>query len=228
MTIAEQLKAGEHIFSNIDELVKAAKFADAYEVIRNVNPPDEWVEEFTSLLDEGKKYKTIKIEVMEAVATRLFPNWAVSDISNPVINQSKDRLSVTLVGTIEYSFPGEVILRRLKGIATETAHNIALMPLITPKALAMAKKQAFKQLGNLFGLSLSRDLEGEAVNYAKIPDNALVLEAVQAINETKSLEELAKIQNLCAQEVQNDAKFTDAILQQKKILTLINKKDAGK
>jgi hypothetical protein len=225
MTISEQLKAGEYIFSNIDELVKASKFTDAYEVIRNVNPPDEWVEEFTSLLDEGKKYKTIKIEVMEAVATRLFPNWAVSDISNPVINQSKDRLSVTLVGTIEYSFPGESVLRRLKGIATETAHNIGLMPLITPKALAMAKKQAFKQLGNLFGLSLSRDLEGETVNYAKVPDNTLVLEAIAEINKCKSLEELSKIHDLCAKEVQSDSKFTDALLQQKKILTLIDKKD---
>lgn len=225
MTIQDQLKAGEDIFNFIDKLVDAREFENAYEYIRVTNPPDEWVEEFTSLLDEGKTYKTMKIELLEAVAHRIFAGWHVNDIQQPLINQSKEKFSITIIAELSFVFKGEAQYSQIKGIATEVAHNILLMPLTTPKALAMAKKQAFKQLGNLFGLSLSRNVEGEEVNFAKAPDNSLVLEAITEINKCKTLDELTKVHNLCAKEVQNDTKFTDAILQQKKILNLIEMRD---
>jgi len=56
----------------------------------------------------------------------------------------------------------------------------------------------------------------------------LVNDAILEINKCKTLEELTKVHNLCAKEVQNDPKFADAILSQKKILTLIDKKDGNK
>lgn len=224
MTIQEQVNFGDSIFKRIAMAVDACQFELAYAIIRTENPPNEWVEEFQSLLDEGKTYKTMKIELIEAVATRLFPYWNVSSISDPVININRDKFSVTLRATVDYCFKQEAGMRHLQGISTEVAHSILLLPLATPKALAMAKKQAFKQLGNLFGLSLSRNIEGEEVNFAKAPDNSLVLEAIEEINKCKTLEELTKVHNLCAKEVQNDTKFTDALLQQKKIINLIDKK----
>lgn len=227
MTLQEQMLAGESIFNNISSLVLTKDFDKAYEFIRTLEPPNEWVEEFTSILDEGKKYKTIKIEVMEAVATKLFEKWYVSNISTPVIIQNKDRVSVTLIVTIDYWMKGEGKINQLQGIATEVAHNITLLPLTTPKSLAMAKKQGLKQLGNLFGLSLSRNMENETVNYAKQPENTLVIEAIEEINKCTTHEELTKLHNLCAKEVQSDSKFADAILQQKKIINLTTKKDGG-
>ncbi len=225
MTIQEQLDFGINIFIRIEAAVHAGQYDTAYAIIRSETPPDEWVEEFTSLLDEGKTYKTMKIELLEAVATKIFGYWYVSRISEPVININRDKFAVTLGATINYSLPEEKHTRQLQGIATEVAHNIMLLPLATPKALAMAKKQALKQLGNLFGLSLSRNVEGEEVNFAKAPENTLVLEAIEEINKCKTLEELTRVHNLCAKEVQNDQKFTDAILQQKKILNLLSNKD---
>jgi copper chaperone CopZ len=73
-----------------------------------------------------------------------------------------------------------------------------------------------------------KKVEGEAVNYSKPSENPLVNDAILEINKCKTLEELTKVHNLCAKEVQNDPKFTDAILSQKKILTLIDKKDGNK
>lgn len=225
MTIQDQLEFGSHIFKRIETAIEAKQFDVAYAIIRCENPPEQWIEEFTSLLDEGKKYKTMKIELLEAIADRIFKGWVVSSISQPTITPNRDKFAVTLSCTITFHLSENDAIQQLHGISTEVAHNITLLPLATPKALAMAKKQALKQLGNLFGLSLSRNIEGEDVNYAKPPDNSLVLEAVEEINKCKTLEELTKVHNLCAKEVQNDPKFTDAILQQKKILNLIEKKD---
>ncbi len=225
MTLQEQLTAGEPIFKRISDLVGEAKYDEVYEVIRTTPPPIEWVEEFTSLLDEGKQYKTMKIELLEAVACRIFHGWQVSDISDPIINTNKDKIGITIICTIKLHLSDNDTICQLKGIATEVVHNIVLMPLATPKALAMAKKQGLKQLGDLFGLSLSRNMESEDVNLAKPAENTLVIEAIKEINECKSLAELTKIHDLCAKEVQSDPKFTDAVLQQKKILTLTAKKD---
>jgi len=228
MTIQEQLNAGEHIFSHIDDLIKEQKYQDAYEVIRNTDPPKEWISEFDSILKPGETYKTMKIELLEAIAWRIFKYWNIEDLSQPVFSVSKDKLSVTLVVKLGLrSFNGSEKMI-LTGIASEMAHSMAVLPLTTPKCLAMAKKQALKQLGNLFGLSLSRESEGEAVNYSKPAENPLVNDAILEINKCKTLEELTKVHNLCAKEVQNDPKFTDAILSQKKILTLTDKKDGNK
>jgi hypothetical protein len=225
MTLQEQLKAGEIIFQNIDSLGIATA---VYEYIRTTSPPAEWVEEFTSLLDEGKKYKTMKIELVEAVASRIFPGWHVSNIAQPTINVGKDKVCVTLVATVKFKLKAEENWHELQGIATEVAHNMAILPLAAPKALAMVKKQAFKQLGDLFGLSLSREMEGEATNLAKQPENELVNEAIIEIEKCKTLDEVARVQNICDKSVQSDVKFTAAVIDRMKLINLKENKDARK
>ena len=141
MTIQEQLNAGEHIFSHIDDLIKEQKYQDAYEVIRNTDPPKEWISEFDSILKPGETYKTMKIELLEAIAWRIFKYWNIEDLSQPVFSVSKDKLSVTLVVKLGLrSFNGSEKMI-LTGIASEMAHSMQFCHLLPRSALQWQKNR---------------------------------------------------------------------------------------
>jgi len=89
MTIKDQLKDAEPIFSRIDKLIKADKINEAYEIIQNDNPPSSWIIELNSIANSGDKFKTIKLELMEAVMRRIFGKCEVNHIEPPIISQDK-------------------------------------------------------------------------------------------------------------------------------------------
>jgi hypothetical protein len=162
MTLKEQLSAGDKIFSRIDEFVKKNDYKSAYEIIQTENPPDCWIIELDSLLRKGEKFKTIKLELMEAIIKRIFGNGYIRTIEQPIIIQDKvGNISVTIVVKYEVRYledtkPYPLVLA---GVATETVSSMKLLPLATPKASSMALKNALKQVGRLLGKHLNSEAE---------------------------------------------------------------------
>lgn len=162
MTLKEQLADGEKIFSRIDSLVKNNQSELAYELIQTENPPASWVIELDSLVKKGEKFKTIKLELMEAVVRRIFGKCEITKIEPILVNQDKaGTATVTVVARVETSYLGNAknYPMVLAGVATEVVTNIRLLPLATPKASSMAVKNAIKQLGRLFGKYLNNEAE---------------------------------------------------------------------
>lgn len=161
MTLKEQMLDAEPIFSEIDRLVKQEKFDEAYEIIQITNPPDSWLIELDSRLKKGEKYKSIKLELMEAAVRRIFGLCELRSIEQPIIAQDKQGMvSVTVVCKLETRYlddkPFPLVL---SGVSTEIVDNMRLLPLATPKASSMAVKNAIKQLGRLFGKYLNNEAE---------------------------------------------------------------------
>jgi hypothetical protein len=161
MTLKEQMLDAQLIFDEIDVLVKQEKFNEAYEVIQTRNPPDSWLIELDSRLKKGDKYKSIKLELMEAAVRRIFGLCELRSIEQPIIAQDKSGMvSVTVVCKLETRYlekkPFPLVL---SGVSTEIVDSMRLLPLATPKASSMAVKNAIKQLGRLFGKYLNNEAE---------------------------------------------------------------------
>jgi hypothetical protein len=160
MTIKDQLKSAEPIFSRIDKLIKADKINEAYEIIQNENPPSSWIIELNSIANSGDKFKTIKLELMEAVMRRIFGKCEVNHIEPPIISQDKSGYaSATVVVGVKTYILGTTNQVILSGVATEVVNSIKLLPLATPKASSMAVKNAIKQVGRLLGKYLNNENE---------------------------------------------------------------------
>lgn len=160
MTIKDQLKDAEPIFSRIDKLIKADKINEAYEIIQNENPPSSWIIELNSIANSGDKFKTIKLELMEAVMRRIFGKCEVNHIEPPIISQDKSGFaSATVVVGVKTYILGTTNQVILSGVATEVVNSIKLLPLATPKASSMAVKNAIKQVGRLLGKYLNNENE---------------------------------------------------------------------
>lgn len=159
MTLKEQLQSGEDLFRQIDDLVLKRQPTKATELVLNSNPPDSWVIELQSIQNPNEKFKSLKLELMEAVARRIFGHYQIKSIQKPTILQDKQgNFSVTIIVEVEImSFDGE--LKVLPGIATETIGSMKLLALATPKASSMAVKNALKQLGRLFGKYLNTEAD---------------------------------------------------------------------
>lgn len=159
MTLKEQLLHGDHLFRQIHDLVLKRQPTKATEIVLNSNPPESWVIELQSISNPNEKFKSLKLELMEAVARRIFGHYQIKNIQPPIIVQDKQgNFAVTVIVDAEImSFDGE--LRSLPGIATETIGNVRLLPLATPKASSMAVKNALKQLGRLFGKYLNTEAD---------------------------------------------------------------------
>jgi len=158
MTLKEQMDAGKHIFDKIDLLFKENRFQEAYEYIQTENPPECWLIELDSISKKGSKYKTIKLELMEAVMRRIFGKCEISDISSPVVCQDKmGNFAATVTVNIKVDYIDSRII--LPGIATEVVNSINLLPLAIPKASSMAVKNAIKQMGRLLGKYLNNEAE---------------------------------------------------------------------
>lgn len=177
----EQLKSAEPIFLHIEELIKQKNYQGVYNYIDSTEPPKDWVVELPSKIGKDK-YKTIKLEVMEAVMNRIFGQCAITNISIPVINQDKSgRHSVTV--TVTYQYKGfDNFYNSLHGIASVVVNDMNLLELATPKASSMALKNAIKQLGGLFGKYLNKleDVESELPSST---DNITKEEQLQSITE---------------------------------------------
>ena len=161
MTLKEQMQDAEAIFQKIDAFVKEGKISQAYEVIQSENPPNSWLIELDSRLKKGEKYKSIKLELLEAAVRRIFGVCELQTIENPVIHSDKSgTISVTIIAKIETKYlDGKPYPLVLSGIATEIVDSAKLLPLATPKASSMAVKNAIKQLGRLFGKYLNNESE---------------------------------------------------------------------
>jgi hypothetical protein len=158
MTLKEQMDAGKHIFEKIDSLFKENRFQEAYEYIQTESPPECWLIELDSISKKGSKYKTIKLELMEAVMRRIFGKCEICEISSPVICQDKmGNFAATITVNVKVDYIDSRII--LPGIATEVVGNINLLPLAIPKASSMAVKNAIKQTGRLLGKYLNNEAE---------------------------------------------------------------------
>lgn len=161
MTLQQQLQDAEHIFKKIDSYVSSGSYDKAYELIQTENPPQSWITELDSRAKKGEKFKTIKLELMEAAVRRIFGVCELRTIENPIIHSDKSgMISVTIISKIETKHldkkPYPLVL---SGIATEVVDSAKLLPLATPKASSMAAKNAMKQLGKLFGKYLNNESE---------------------------------------------------------------------
>lgn len=151
----------EQIPQQIVDYARMQKPFDAYRELDNAQPHPDWVVELPSKSNPKEKYKTLKLETMEALMKKLFGYAEITSISSPIFVQDKNgRFAVTV--TVIYSFMGfENQVRTLPGIATVFANDVSMLELATPKASSMAVKNAIKQLGGLFGkyLNKSEDIE---------------------------------------------------------------------
>jgi len=159
MTLKDQLKDGEAIFRQIDDLLSKRQVSQANEIIQNTNPLSSWLIELQSIANPNEKFKSLKLELMEAMAKRIYGHYQIKTIGQPIISQDKlGTCCVTVIVEVEImSFDGD--MRILPGIASESVGNMRLLPLATPKASSMAVKNALKQLGRLFGKYLNMDTD---------------------------------------------------------------------
>lgn len=199
MTIKDQLKNAEPIFSRIDKLIKADKINEAYEIIQNENPPSSWIIELNSIANSGDKFKTIKLELMEAVMRRIFGKCDVNHIEPPIISQDKSGCaSATVVVGVKTYILGTTNQVILSGVATEVVNSIKLLPLATPKASSMAVKNAIKQVGRLLGKYLNNENEELELPIAEVkPSIEEQSEAVtQGIITAKNINDLKSWRSL--------------------------------
>jgi hypothetical protein len=154
MSVQKLLALGEPIFQKIDDAIKTGNIAEAYGLL-NSPQPVEWIREDTS----GNTFYYNDIVLLEALMTRIFTYWRREIISN-TINQEKGRFASTSIVRIHFKEFGKQSFWFTDGIATEYAHTLEALRLATPLSATNAKRNACKQLGNLFGLSLNR-IDGE-------------------------------------------------------------------
>lgn len=198
MTIKDQLKQAEPMLNHIDKLVNSGKIQEAYELIQNENPPQSWIIELPSIAQKGEIFKTIKLELMEAVMRRIFGKCEVNHIEPPIISQDKSGYaSATVVVGVKTYVLGTTNTIVLSGVATEVVNSIKLLPLATPKASSMAVKNAIKQVGRLFGKYLNNENEELELPIEEKPSIEDQAEAVtQGIITAKTINDLKSWRNL--------------------------------
>lgn len=197
-TIKDQLKQAELIFGRIDKLIDSGKVQEAYEIIQNENPPQSWIIELPSIAKKGETFKTIKLELMEAVMRRIFGKCEVNHIEPPIISQDKSGYaSATVVVGVKTHILGTTTPMILSGVATEVVNSIKLLPLATPKASSMAVKNAIKQVGRLLGKYLNNENEELELPIEDKPSIEDQSEAVtQGIITAKTINDLKSWRNL--------------------------------
>lgn len=194
MTIQEQIKLGEPIFSRIDELLSIGKRQEAFDIIENTEPLKEWVIELDSKSKPGTKYKTLPLSIQEAIMKRVFKIARINEIKSPIINQDKNgKFSVTIITIYEYCHDF-VIKNNLYGIASVVVNDISQLELATPKASSMAVKNAIKQMGALLGKYLNISEVEEDIPVSNVEKPITPEERINSLSESiafcKTLEEL--------------------------------------
>jgi len=195
-TTLHLLADGEAIFNRIAEFQASEEsLFDVLEMIDRYEPPASWILELPSQLKEGT-YKTLPLELMEAVAKRIFGQGSgISTISSPTIIQDKTgKFSVSV--TAEYVLFKNYGYHHVMGIASVTSPNLQGLELATPKASSMAVKNALKQLGGLFGKYLNK-VEDQEISEAPKENLEDRLESLpETLKSIKTLEELKTFRKL--------------------------------
>lgn len=194
MTIQEQIKLGEPIFSRIDELLNIGRTQEALDIIETTDPLKEWIIELDSKSKPGTKYKTLPLSLQEAIMRRIFQYVKIFEIKPPLINQDKNgKFSSTIVVTLEYYYKmmGKDYLH---GVATISCNDISQLELATPKASSMAVKNAIKQMGGLLGKYLNISEVEEDIPISNVEKPITPEERINSLSESiafcKTLEEL--------------------------------------
>lgn len=156
MSVTKLLALANPIFKEIDEHIYSGNIQEAYELL-NSPQPIEWIKEDTGV--GGNTFYYNDIVLLEALMTRIFTVWRREIISN-TINQEKGRFASTSIARIHFKEFGKQSFSFTDGIATEYAHTLEALRLATPLSATNGKRNAIKQLGSLFGLSLNR-IDGE-------------------------------------------------------------------
>jgi hypothetical protein len=191
MTTADFLAYGNSHFEYIDSLIGQPLTADKY--IRETPPPQEWLVSFPSLLNSEEVYYTIPIQILEQAMYRIYGEWRIKNVYTPEITHEKGRVAVTVTITVWYKKLDQSD-GYLQGVASEFASGIQYLPLLTPKAVTSAKKNAFKQLGALFGGELNRTLDEIQFEYKdETPEKPEIKRAKALIDTAKTLDDLGKI-----------------------------------
>jgi hypothetical protein len=186
-TTLDLLKDAQAIFNRIHEFeASPSSLTDVLELIDRMEPPASWVIELPSQIKEGT-YKTIPLDLMEAAVKRIFGQESgISRVDAPIITQDRNgRFSATV--SLAYKVTGDFGAHYLTGMASVTSPNIQGLELATPKAKAMAIKNALRDLGGLFGKYLN-----------KVEDQEITESPAESLEERlESLPEtLRKVENL--------------------------------
>jgi hypothetical protein len=192
MTLKEQMKDAEQVFALIDSLVSMGKVQEAYDIIQSTNPPQSWLIELDSIASKGEKFKSIKLELLEAAMRRIFGKCEISHIEPPIISHDKSgHISATVVVGVKTLTLGQNTPVILSGLATEVVSSMKLLPLATPKASSMAVKNAIKQVGRLFGKYLNNENEELEL---PIEDKPSIEDQIKSVTEgiilSKTMEDL--------------------------------------
>ncbi|GAC1494273.1 MAG: hypothetical protein NVS1B13_24700 [Flavisolibacter sp.] len=188
--IMELLDFGRPIFDEIDGLVGAEKFNDAYQMIEVMNPPPEWIK--VSKTIEGDQYRYIPIGLLESVMFRVFRKVRTDDLlfGYPIQAAGKG-CAVTITHKIGYlGFEGE--WKQTVGIATEYCKDWPGLSAATPKASSAAYKNGAKKIGALFGKYLNRELEDdqEDVPIVNIAEDRELIDAINEVNKATNMREI--------------------------------------
>ena len=193
MTLTDALAYGNAHFDMIKALIEkdGSEWADKY--IRETPPPQEWLVSFPSLLNSEERYYTIPIQILEQSMYRIYGDWRIKNIYTPEITHEKGKVAVTVTITIWHKKLDQSD-GYLQGVASEYASGIHLLPLLTAKTIASAKKNAFKQLGAFFGGELNRTLDEIQFEYQdEKPEKPETKRAKLLIDAAKDLTALGEI-----------------------------------
>lgn len=152
--LKEQLSVAQPLFDKVRSLIVEGDYMEVYRLIDESEPHPDWILELPSKTNPKEKFKTMKLETMEALMRALFGVAKLHSISSPIITQDRGgKFAVTV--SIVYEYILGMSVDHLHGIATVTCSDISMLELATPKASSMAIKNALKQLGGLFGKYLN-------------------------------------------------------------------------
>jgi hypothetical protein len=185
----ELLKLAEPLFKEIDRLKKEGS-SELFTLIDRAEPPAEWLLELPSKANPGETYKTIGLDLMEAIVKRIFGGSMITDTSL-TISQDKGKFASTAV--VRYTIGGGRDPQyTLIGVATVAASDISMLELASPKAVSMAVKNAIKQIGGLFGKYLNRveQAEFDIEEAPKVSIEEKIESLEECIKNCKTIDEL--------------------------------------
>ena len=172
MNVEEILK--HKVFKQIDEAVSVGQYNKAYGLM-SMETPIEWTTLGTSDIS-GQQYRYLPIDVLEALMDRIFGYCGWNDESETFITQTNSSATVTTTVNVIYGFVS--IKRSKSGVASVYVEDnfhwkdgkmilhtnskpikaMQQLTTVTPLSLTEAKKNAIKNIANLFGRNLNRNI----------------------------------------------------------------------
>ncbi len=192
----ELLQLGEDVFNKCATAKHELPTDDYIQFVESFKPIPEWIFDYPSLIKDGEMFQSIPLQLLEESAKIIFGYWHISKMEITPIHIGKDgkyaQIASITIG-LQYGRP-------IYGAATEYCNHPSQLPLLTQKAVASAKKMAFRQLGDFFGRSLNRTLEMDWEQYdfnePKIPQPTTEEERLRLLIKTcATLEELSELKS---------------------------------